>query len=559
MSAFNRPLTLGVRVLSSAVLLIWLAACGGGSGDGDSKAGQQQGALLPPSGLSAHPVAHSRIDLEWTDNSVLESGFEIERSLDGVAFAKVGAAGPNATAFSDTGLLADRIYHYRVRAVNTSGNSGYSNVDAARTLLVPWARSYGGSSHDIANSISATSDGGYLLTGTSESFGGGMGFKDIWVVKIDREGAVVWQRVYYGTADGRGLSSVQTGDGGYMVAGSTKSFGAGAEDILLMKLDPLGNIEWQMAYGGADSDVPSGVIEASDGGFAVAGRSASFSSSDDCWVLKVDQTGAIEWQFAYGRDGTDAAASIIQTDDSGFVVAGESDSFGASVDCWIFKIDRDGEFEWQLSYGGAESDRARSIARTGNNGLIVTGTSGSFFPKGFWTLKLRSDGAIQWQKSYGDGSGGIPPASSASHSVVSTDEGGYLGAGEVTHGHGRRDFHVIKVDVSGVIEWQKIYDCVSYDRALCAAGAGDGGFIVAGTRTHQGVDDDFWIVKTNNDGTIDFNAGSGASSWNTSVTTADTAASPQVTGGVKTQTVVTPTVANLSVAPTQCTVEQQAP
>lgn len=559
MSALTRDPVPGFRSFVFIVAVICLIGCGGGSGgDDDSEPSLQGWIPQAPSDLTARPVTNARIDLEWRDNSSEEAGFDVERGTDGVNFFRIGGTVNNSVTYSDLNLLSGTVYHYRVRAFNEAGKSTYSNVAVAQTFVEPWARSYGGDNDDYASAVVYTADGGYLMAGTTDSFG--VGGDDIWLVKTDAEGAVDWQFAYGGTDDDACHACFEANDGGFIVAGSTASFGAGATDYLLFNVDSTGVIEWQYSYGAAGADDPSAVIETNDGGFLVAGTSSSFSASDDCWLVKLDALGAIQWQSTYGGSGDDSASGAVQTWSGGFAVAGDTESFSISTDCWVFKIDQTGAFQWQNCYGLSGYDCAQSIALTETSDLIVTGMTDSYAPAGIWTLRLSGTGAIIWQKCYGDGSGGIPPAKCEAYAISPAAVGdGCLLAGSVTHGHGGQDFLAIKVDRNGLVEWEKLYDCGARDRALSAATAADSGFCLAGLRFDQGVDTDFWIVKTNTDGTITFDPGSGASTLNTSLTAADSNDVLQATAATCIKTTVTPTVTNLTVTTTQCTVEQQAP
>ena len=182
------------------------------------------------------------------------------------------------------------------------------------------------------------------MAGETLSFGAGS--YDAWVFKLDATGNIEWQKTYGGPRWDRAWSVQQTSDGGYIVAGFTQSFGAGGQDFWVLKLDASGNVEWQKTYGGPADDRALWVVEADDGGYAVVGTTASFGAGySDIWLLKLDASGNVEWEKTYGGRLIDGAASVRQTSDGGYVVAGLSRSFGASQiggdleDMWVLKLD----------------------------------------------------------------------------------------------------------------------------------------------------------------------------------------------------------------------------
>ncbi|MDE2180364.1 MAG: hypothetical protein KGJ40_05895, partial [candidate division NC10 bacterium] len=244
----------------------------------------------------------------------------------------------------------------------------------AATPTPSFAKTYGGANDDWIGSIRQTTDGGYIVAGYTTSFGAGNA--DAWVLKLDATGAVQWQKTYGGVGYDEATSIQQTTDGGYIVAGYTNSFGAGYQDAWVLKLDSTGTVVWQQTYGGTDYDYATSIQQTTDGGYIVAGRTRSFGGAgfDDAWILKLNSTGTVEWQKTYGGTGGDEATSIQQTTDGGYIVAG-STSFGAgNADAWVLKLDAVGAVQWQRTYGGAANDYATSIHQTADGGYIVSGT-----------------------------------------------------------------------------------------------------------------------------------------------------------------------------------------
>jgi hypothetical protein len=206
---------------------------------------------------------------------------------------------------------------------------------------VQWTKTYGGTSGDYAYSVQQTSDGGYIVAGRTYSFGAGS--YDIFLIKTDASGNVQWAKTYGGIYWDYAYSVQQTSDGGYIVAGTTWSFGAGYYDIFLIKTDASGNVQWTKTYGGGDYDDASSVQQTSDGGYIVAGYTQSFGAGDyDIFLIKTDANGNISWAKTYGGTDYDWAYSVQQTSDGGYIVAGYTASFGAFGDIFLIKTDANG-------------------------------------------------------------------------------------------------------------------------------------------------------------------------------------------------------------------------
>jgi len=355
-------------------------------------------------------------------------------------------------------------------------------------LNAQWARSYGGSGLDTAYSIQQTSDGGYIIAGYTDSFGAGG--RDFWVLKLSSTGAIDWQRTYGGSLGDYAFSIQQTGDGGYIVAGWTDSFGAGNYDIWVLKLSSIGTIDWQRTYGGSLNDTTYSIQQTSDGGYIVGGiKYAAF------WVLKLSSIGDVEWQRTYGRESYDEAYSIQQTSDGGYIIAGRTELMGAgrSMDAWVLKLSSIGDVEWQRAYGGSGDEAARSIQETSDGGYFVAGYvqlfgSGSFDAL---VLKLSATGDVEWQCIYGEEVGSDSPYSSQQ-----TSDGGYIIAGR-----SGPDVWVLKLRSTGGIDWQRTYDGL-YAHSIQLTS--DGGYIVAGDTDSFGAGgSDFLLLKLFSDGDID--------------------------------------------------------
>lgn len=353
-----------------------------------------------------------------------------------------------------------------------------------------WAKTFGGSELDIANAIQQTDDGGFIVAGY-----GGFPFGDMWVLKLEEDGSIEWRRSYGQDLVDEANTIQETDDGGYIVAGATY-FGelgvGGDKDFWVLKLKGNGEIEWQKTYGGADEDWGAMVQQTEDGGFIVGGDTQSFSDLGiDLLVLKIDEQGNLQWSQVYDFRCFDRLHSIQQTADDGYVLAGEAQSFDpGQEDAFVIKLDADGDIEWQKTYSTTEIDSANAIQQTKDEGFIVVGKTN--LPTDMWMLKLDADGDVTWDKTYGtaDDDGGT--------AVQQTIDDGYIVAGN-TGG----DAWVLKFKENAELAWQKKYGGEAGEWANCVIEAEDRGFVVAGATGSFGLGrSDFWMLKLTMGGDI---------------------------------------------------------
>ncbi len=404
----------------------------------------------------------------------------------------------------------------------------------AQAPAIQWQQSLGGTDFDKPYSIIQTTDGGYALAGSSRSNDGDVtgnhGNGDYWIVKLSNAGVIQWQNSLGGTDIDGANSIIQTTDGGYAVAGSSRSNDGdvtgnhGDYDYWIVKLSSMGAIQWQQSLGGTDIDQANSIIQTTDGGYAVAGDSYSNDGDVtgnhgdyDYWAVKLSSTGAIQWQQSLGGTDIDKPHSIIQTTDGGYAIAGFSRSNDGDVtgshgnDYWIVKLSDTGAIQWQQSLGGTDIDGANSIIQTTDGGYAVAGDSysndgdvtGNHGDYDYWIVKLSSMGAIQWQQSLG----GI--SDDEANSIIQTTDGGYAVAGDsysndgdVTGNHGDYDYWIVKLSSTGAIQWQQSLGGTGDDEANSIIQTTDGGYAIAGWSGSNDGDvtgnhgnQDYWIVK----------------------------------------------------------------
>jgi hypothetical protein len=408
----------------------------------------------------------------------------------------------------------------------------------AQVPAIQWQHSFGGSNIDRASSVVQTADGGYIVAGWSSSADGDVtgnhSKDDYWIVKLDAAGSLQWQKSLGGSNNDEATSVIQTSDGGYIVAGGSASTDGdvtgnhGVDDYWIVKLGATGLIQWEKSLGGTASDQALSIQQTSDGGYIVAGVSASNDGDvtgnhggEDYWIVKLDAAGSIQWQNSFGGSGDEQAFSIQQTTDGGYITAGVSASNDGDVtgnhggeDYWIVKLSNAGNIQWEKSLGGSGNDQAYVIQQVADSGYIVAGYStstdgdvtGNHGSGDYWIVKLTDTGSIQWQKSLG-GSG-----NDGTYSIQQTADGGYIVAGwsnsvdgEVAGNHGDYDYWIVKLSGAGSIQWQKSLGGSGRDITTSAQQTPDGGYIIAGYSTSTDGDvtgnhgnQDYWIVKLGN-------------------------------------------------------------
>jgi hypothetical protein len=346
-----------------------------------------------------------------------------------------------------------------------------------------WQKSFGGSNNDVAWAMDQTDDGGIVVAGYSRSNDGDIisnnGLTDYCIMKLDASGNLEWEKSIGGSDDDWAFAIRQTTDEGFIVAGHSKSNDIdvsgnhGEWDYWVVKLNANGNLLWQKSLGGSDDDEAYSVVETSDGGFVFAGGSdsndgdASGNHGDgDAWIVKLDVSGNLVWQKSLGGSGDDYAYSIQQISGDGFIVAGSSPSNDGDVsgnhghsDYWIVKLDEGGNLLWQKSFGGSDYEEANSVQQTFDGGFIVAGYSYSSDGDvsinhgltDYWIVKLDPAGNLHWQKSLG----GI--SYDKSSSIHQCTDGGFVIAGlsfsndgDVSGNHGdsfgnSEDYWIVKL------------------------------------------------------------------------------------------------------------------
>jgi hypothetical protein len=423
---------------------------------------------------------------------------------------------------------------------------------------IQWEKSYGGKHADYLFDAQPTADYGFILAGSSLSGKTGTkteasrGDLDYWIWKMDENGELDWQKSFGGSGMDLLQSVRLTGDGGFILAGSSRSDkggdkkenGMGNGDFWIIKLNAKGDEEWQRTIGGGGQEQLQSICPTIDGGYIVGGTSASDKSkkseadsmdfygksensfgSLDYWVVKLDRKGKIEWQRTLGGENADILKSVEQTKDGGYILGGYSNSpeSGAKTekgygrgDYWIVKLDKDGQAEWQKELGGEGDDQICTVHQTADGDIIAAGNSGSETTGNksksnrngmdFWLVKFDSQGTILWQETYDTGKADMLTSlvENPDHSMLI---GGFAMSEKRRSGKSDKedinDFVAIKINAKGEELWKRTIGSAGDEVLRKVIETRDGGYLMAGTSNGQVSRDknsnvggtDFWVVK----------------------------------------------------------------
>jgi hypothetical protein len=355
-----------------------------------------------------------------------------------------------------------------------------------------WNRTYGGPYDDWGSSVEQTKDGGYIIVGGTRSYGPGN--NDVWLIRTDSNGNELWNRTYgCSGADDAGFSLQQTTDGGYIITGYTQCSGWGYE-VLLIKTDSNGNETWTKTYG--NKALGLSVQQTNDEGYIITGYSyADYINQNQVFLIKTNSTGNMEWQNMYGGIGNDYGRSLDQTSDGGYIITGETESYGqGKKDLWLIKTNSTGAEQWSRTFGDSSDDVGLSVKQTIDEGYILVGYSGSFGP-GFldvWLIKTDSFGNENWSRTFGGDS-----ADESGQSVIQTDENGYIIIGWTkSYGAGDYDVWLIKTSEDGNMRWSRTFGGEDRDIGHSVQVTSDGGYIISGETSSYGSGNlDAWLIK----------------------------------------------------------------
>ena len=395
------------------------------------------------------------------------------------------------------------------------------NLESVQQLA--WVQNFGGSGDDTPRSIIQTSDGGFAVLGFTNSTDGDLTNKslnvnDYWLLKLDAEGNMQWQKTYGGSGDDRGQKIIQTSNGGYAITGFAQSADGdgsnneGFHDNWVLRLDASGNILWEKSFGFSGHDHSYDIVETPDGGLFFSGFLDITSSNGEggtsifsgltrhgvgeFWGTRLDADGNIMWRKFFGGTNNDRSFGVINAYDGGFILVGASESNDfdisnskGSYDFWVVKVDKNGNFEWDRSFGGTGIDQAQDIAKTADGNYVLVGNtfsadtqvSQNYGESDIWLVKMSDTGEFIWQQNYG-GSG-----FDDAHSVSLTANGGFIIAGnsrsadkDISENQGENDFWMLTTDENGQILKEFSIGGTNLDFAYDAIESNDGSILLVG-------------------------------------------------------------------------------
>ena len=412
----------------------------------------------------------------------------------------------------------------------------FNNFSFAQAPEIEWEKTYGGTKLDDPDDILDLGTDGFIVIGDSYSNDGDVSghhgstaYYDVWIVKLDVDHNIEWEKSYGGTQDEHPCSIIQTPDGFIVGAMSTSNDGDvsgnnGSVDYWVFKIDTLGDIIWSHLYGGTNIDNARFLKATPDGGSIFIGESRSTNGdvlghhgddgSIDIWVLKLDVLGNIEWQRSLGGTSGEEGYTVDILTDLNYIIAGHAFSIDGDVtgnhgesDYWIIKLSTAGEIIWQKCLGGSDYDYSFWVNATPEGGCIVTGSSesnngnvtghhGTGARDDIWIVKLDFDGIIEWQKSFGG------TKDDYGRQIINTSDGNYIFTahtysidGDVIFNHGNSDAWVVKINPFGEIIWQKSLGGSEDDSGSNIIELNDQSFVIL-------------VQAYSNDGDVSFNHGS---------------------------------------------------
>ena len=392
-------------------------------------------------------------------------------------------------------------------------SSGENKGDA-----ITWDKTFGGRLEDRGFSITQTENGGYAVAGYTildreqkrDTWRAKLGYiefseekrQDIWIIKLDKNGNMEWEEIFGDNEPDIAKSIIQTKDGGYAVAGFICTIYSEKQDIWIIKLGENGNKEWVKTFDGDKNDVAYSIIQTEDGGYAIAASTGiKLWGEDNCWVIKLDAKGNMEWDNNFGGTNWDEIYSIIQTKDGNFITTGCVWSKGAGRgDVRVAKLNIRGDLIWDKTFGGSENDEAYSVIQTDDEGYAIAGFTvlEDTGDRDFWVIKLDKEGNKVWDRTFGGTS------EEWANSIIQNKNGNYMVAGWTkSMGAGKTDVWIVKLDKRGNLIWDKTFGGSENDEAHSIIQTEDGGYAVVGWTKSKGAGNaDVWVIKLDENGNL---------------------------------------------------------
>ena len=399
----------------------------------------------------------------------------------------------NFTTYDHSQIEQSQYMYYQVVVKDHWGLESFSNIQQGCSWIL-FNNAYGDASYDYGRYLINTIDGGYIIVGNTSLLGNS--YSNVLAVKVNYKGEQEWiQDHTFSTAD-RVNSISELSDGSFVMVGSAISSSNGSQDILTIKTDQNGNIEWHQTFGSEQDEVGHSIQSLTNGSFIIVGDAFDANTGYSLITLiNVGSAGNEIWSKTYGGNGNDYGYTVVLTSDGGYAISGITRSQGDSNgDAWIIKTDINGNEEWNQTYGGEGTESSRSIKQTNDGGYIFTGQTNSF-GSGYndaYLVKTDFEGNQEWMQTYG----GI--GTDHGRSVVQTSDDGYIISGYTdSFGDSGFNFWLIKTDLLGNLDWQKSYGGTGDDRGFHALQAADGGYIITGySNSNTNSVPDIILIKT---------------------------------------------------------------
>lgn len=405
---------------------------------------------------------------------------------------------------------------------------------------VSWQHCYGGYNSDVINALQPLADGGFVLAGQTASSDGDIvdsrGATDVWIARVDSKGTIIWQQNYGGSHNDAAVDIQLTPDGGYVFLAITSSsdgdvlgYRGGDDDIWLVKLDAVGQIQWQRCLGGPGREIGHSLRATPDGGYVIGGYVTAdggdvsghhgTNNANDVWVVKTDANGVIEWQHCYGGNGSDDLTTVIPDSGGGYIFSATVESVDGDVNCshyanedvWLVKLDATGQIEWQNCAGGDAGEVAAGLLQTTDGGYVIAGIEYSDDLPGThglggdgWVVKFDAAGQLSWQRCLGGSD------MDRLQAIMETPDGFIVAGstqsnnGDVCTNKGSGDLFLLKLNSDGTTAWKNTYGGSSDDAANALCFSSDGGIVAGGFSSSNDGDvsgnhnprvADAWLVK----------------------------------------------------------------
>ncbi|MDD2891260.1 MAG: T9SS type A sorting domain-containing protein, partial [bacterium] len=381
-----------------------------------------------------------------------------------------------------------------------AGVIGVINFAFASAPDTLWTRTYGGTDNDWGNSVLETQDGGIVVSGWTASFG--VGSQNFYLIKTNSSGDTLWTRTYGGHLLNNGYCVSETQDSGFVIVGETFSFGAGApsySNAYLVRTNSLGDTLWTRTYGGTKGECGWSVSKTYDGGFIITGETTSFGAGSpnysNVYLVKTNSSGDALWTKTFGGATGNSGWSVSEPQDSGFIIVGTTNSFGIGSpnysNVYLVRTNSSGDTLWTRAFGGTDNDGCYSVSETQDNGFIMVGTTSSFGAGGHdvYLIKTNSSGDTLCTRTYGGAK------DDWGESVSETQDSGFIiAAKKVSFGAGHFDVYLIRTNSSGDTLWTKTIGGAESEWGCSVSETRDRGFIVAGA-TYGDDYEDVYLIR----------------------------------------------------------------